>query len=189
MTPRRIPAMIAAACLAVVPGCGLRVTNRTPAVAVSADYVFVCAGAPVTFTAVAADPDGTVGRYEWDFGDGTTLVTSLPGASHAYAAAGVYTVEVWAVDNDGGSAGASVAVTVTSSPEPCVLLEGVDIEITVADGPVDQVIVNGETVAVGAEQEVVVPVELSGTTAIVIDATDVAGNPAATYEMTVTKHE
>jgi hypothetical protein len=46
-------------------------------------------------------------RYDWDFGDGTKLTDAGPGPSHAYSAAGVYTVTLTARDRN-GCAGAHV---------------------------------------------------------------------------------
>lgn len=45
------------------------------------------------------DPDGTLIRYEWDFGDGYSSAGAV--TTHAFAAAGVYTVTLYVTDNEG----------------------------------------------------------------------------------------
>jgi 6-phosphogluconolactonase (cycloisomerase 2 family) len=58
------------------------------------------AGLPSNFNATASsDPDGTVDRFDWDFGDGTTLLNAGPTPAHAYAAPGTYTVRVTTHDS------------------------------------------------------------------------------------------
>ena len=52
----------------------------------------------------SSDPDGTVARYEWNFGDGTGASTTGPMATHTYASAGTYTVTLTVTDDAGCSA-------------------------------------------------------------------------------------
>lgn len=52
----------------------------------------------------STDSDGSVVRYEWSFGDGTTATTTTPEVTHTYAQAGARTVTVTAVDDEGCSA-------------------------------------------------------------------------------------
>jgi gliding motility-associated-like protein len=63
----------------------------------------VCAGAPVIFTDASTDVTGaTITNYRWDFGDGTTpLSTSTSPTSHAYSSVGVYSVSEIVTDNIG----------------------------------------------------------------------------------------
>jgi DNA-binding beta-propeller fold protein YncE len=62
------------------------------------------AGSPVRFDASsAADIDGTVVRYDWDFGDGHTAVDAGPTPSHTYTAPGTYIVTLVVTDNEGAS--------------------------------------------------------------------------------------
>lgn len=49
----------------------------------------------------SSDADGSVARYEWDFGDGS--VGSGPTPRHSYAFAGTYTVTLTTTDNEGCS--------------------------------------------------------------------------------------
>ncbi|MCD0451551.1 PKD domain-containing protein [Actinocorallia sp. API 0066] len=57
-----------------------------------------------TFSAKESrDPDGTVAKYRWTFGDGTTKTTTEPTVSHTYGAKGTHTVTVVVTDNEGCS--------------------------------------------------------------------------------------
>jgi DNA-binding beta-propeller fold protein YncE len=55
----------------------------------------------------SSDPDGTIARYDWEFGDGTTLPNGGPTPTHTYAAAGAYTARLTVTD-DGGCSSAFV---------------------------------------------------------------------------------
>ena len=68
-----------------------------------------------TFTSTAADPDGSIASYAWDFGDGTT--GSGATASHRYDAVGTYDVTLTVTDDDGATARSTRTVTVTLPPE------------------------------------------------------------------------
>lgn len=57
-------------------------------------------GGPTAFDATATTvPGGVVTRYDWDFGDGTTLADAGPTPAHVYAAPGAFTARV-IVSND-----------------------------------------------------------------------------------------
>ena len=51
----------------------------------------------------SSDPDGTIARYDWSFGDGTALPNGGPTPGHVYAAAGTYAVTLTVTDADGTS--------------------------------------------------------------------------------------
>jgi len=71
----------------------------------------------VAFDASAsADPDGTISRYRWDFGDNTT--GSAVTATHSYVAVGTFTVTLRITDNRGATATATRTVTTTAGPLP-----------------------------------------------------------------------
>jgi DNA-binding beta-propeller fold protein YncE len=62
------------------------------------------AGSATQFDASgAADPDGTIVRYDWDFGDGTVLRDGGPSPQHVFTAPGTYTVTLVVTDNEGAS--------------------------------------------------------------------------------------
>jgi 6-phosphogluconolactonase (cycloisomerase 2 family) len=62
------------------------------------------AGSAVVFDAGgAADPDGSITRYDWDFGDGTTLPDGGPQVAHVYAQPGIYEARLVVTDNEGAS--------------------------------------------------------------------------------------
>ena len=59
------------------------------------------AGDPSSFDpSASSDPDGSVATYEWDFGDGQSLITSTAIAAHTYTAPGEYTVTLTVTDNE-----------------------------------------------------------------------------------------
>jgi len=80
----------------------------------------------VTFNATASsDPDGTIASYEWDFGDGTPIVTETdPITTHAYVDAGNYTVTLTVTDNG------TIPITDTAQADVTVSSLPHDIAIT-----------------------------------------------------------
>lgn len=59
------------------------------------------------------DPDGgAITQYDWDFGDGTPAVTvTTPTVQHTYAAAGLYTVTLTVIDDEGAQSAPPPAET------------------------------------------------------------------------------
>ena len=65
----------------------------------------VCGTGTVAFDgAASSDPDGTVSRYDWDFGDGSGAPDGGVAPSHTYKASGTYPVTLTVTDDEGCSA-------------------------------------------------------------------------------------
>jgi PKD repeat protein len=77
--------------------------------------VTIAAGASVSFTGTATDPDGNPVTVLWAFGDGSTSTALSPG-SHTYVAAGTYTVRFTATDSLGLADPAPPTRTITVTP-------------------------------------------------------------------------
>ncbi len=80
-------------------------------------------GLTASFTVSANDVDGSVVRYDWDFGDGTTVTDGGAAQTHAYASPGTYSVTNTVFDDKGSTASnvtsGCQSVTVTDpSPTP-----------------------------------------------------------------------
>ena len=70
-------------------------------------------GLIATFSASARTSGGaSVSGYSWNFGDGSAVGSGLA-TSHTYAAGGTYTVALTVLDNSGGTATVTQAVTVS----------------------------------------------------------------------------
>lgn len=92
----------------LVPGSGGGGTNQPP----TASFSFGTNGLTVTFTDTSSDPDGSIASWSWSFGDGGTATVQNP--SHAYTAAGTYSVSLIVTDDDGATGSTSRSVTVTA---------------------------------------------------------------------------
>jgi hypothetical protein len=71
----------------------------------------------LTLRANATDPDGTIGGYAWDLGDGTTALSAGDTVVHSYRDFGTYTVVATATDDRG--ARSSSATFVDLNPAAC----------------------------------------------------------------------
>jgi len=89
-------------------------TNYPPAARFSYTPTKVGLVEEVSFDASASsDPDGTISRFEWDFGDGGR--GSGPNVKHSYRGLGVYEVTLTVTDNEGASNATSRILTVVMS--------------------------------------------------------------------------
>ena len=94
----------------------ISVTTNIPPVAsfTFSPAMAISIGQAVSFDASASsDPDGSIARYEWDFGDGTTA--SGVTVSHTYIRAGNYVVTLTVTDNQGAANSVSRTVTVSEA--------------------------------------------------------------------------
>ena len=72
---------------------------------------------PVQFICQAHDPDGSIKKYLFDFGDGTPIQRSVNGTpTHTYKKGGTYTANCTAVDFKGGQTQAQPLTIVVNTP-------------------------------------------------------------------------
>jgi serine protease len=77
-----------------------------------ASFSYTTEGLTCNFDASAShDPDGTIVRYDWLFGDGNSWLGVTP--SHTYAGVGTYTVVLTVTDDDGATDTDTQSVTVS----------------------------------------------------------------------------
>jgi len=69
-------------------------------------------GVMIHFQSTSNDPDGTIIRYAWDFGDGERADHPDPG--HVYRLTGTYTVTHVVTDDDGGQAACAADLTIAN---------------------------------------------------------------------------
>ena len=102
------------------------ITANVPPVA---NFSFTTSALTANFSDSSSDSDGTIASRSWTFGDGTSSTATNP--SHAYAAAGTYSVGLAVTDNSGAVNSISKSVTVTSgggcTPAGTVLCNGTTI--------------------------------------------------------------
>ncbi len=101
---------------------GERTTITTPVVvaaqaplSVTFNSTTVPTGGPpasVSFTVTVSPTDVAISRYDWTFGDGTSLSTSGASTSHVYTSSGAQTVKVTAVAVDGRTATAQIQIVI-----------------------------------------------------------------------------
>ena len=107
--------------------------NQPPVAAATADPMSGTAPLTVNFSAAgSSDTDGTIERYEWDFGDGDN--GSGEQVQHAYTAPGTYTANLTVTDDDGDSGTDDVTITV-SSPDNQPPTAAISADITSGDAP------------------------------------------------------
>ena len=109
------------------------------------------AGEIVVFTATVSGSTVPIARYEWDFGDGTTVTTTGNVVDHVYTTAGARTarVTVVSVEDDRGTSQTTVLVApsqlaVTLAVDPVAADAGQPVTFTATVSPADAVIVRYE---------------------------------------------
>jgi PKD repeat protein len=102
--------------VAFVKICMSKDGNANPVAVASADPTSGNAPFTVNFSAAGSyDPDGTIVKYEWDFGEGYGFETSVSldgGTTHVFETEGVYIVVLRVTDDDGAESMDSVEITV-----------------------------------------------------------------------------
>jgi chitodextrinase len=96
--------------LATPPLTTLASTNSMPTASFTVGPDTGKVGQEVKFTPSAADPDGKLVSYRWEFGDGAESADTV--AVHTYYQAGDYNVRLSVIDNEGGVGTAEKTVTV-----------------------------------------------------------------------------
>jgi YVTN family beta-propeller protein len=96
------------------PGYGIAVSPAQLAPAFTATP----AGSHAQLDASSSIATDGVAEYRWDFGDGSTLTTTVPLADHGYAAAGTYTVRLTLLGADGCDANVFTGRTATCHVGP-----------------------------------------------------------------------
>lgn len=90
-------ALTGAELAAHVAAAGTAPANQAPTAAYTVTGV---TGLTASFNASGSgDADGSVAKYKWGFGDGTSATTTQPAMTHTYENAGTYTVSLTVLDN------------------------------------------------------------------------------------------
>jgi subtilisin family serine protease len=84
------------------------VTNLAP----NAGFLPACSRLVCSFTDASTDPEGRLTRWEWNFGDGTSVTESSAGAQHRFTASGRYQVTLRVTDDAGLTASAAREIAV-----------------------------------------------------------------------------
>jgi hypothetical protein len=72
-------------------------------------------GETITFNATGSnDPYGSIIRYSWDFGDGTTATVTNPIITYAYPVDGTYTVQLTVTDTNNATGVASAVIDIST---------------------------------------------------------------------------
>jgi len=103
----------------------ITVKNRSPVASFTASAAILDKQQVVTFDARGSyDPDGTIVKYLWNFGDGNTA-TGVS-VSHSYFESGSYTVTLTVTDNDGATDSTSAAKTVRNKSPVAIFTESAE---------------------------------------------------------------
>ncbi len=87
--------------------------NEMPTAVISATLPQTNGTLTVSFDgSKSSDPDGSIAKYSWNFGDGTTTTGAT--AQHTYADAKAYTVSLLITDNQGGTASTTKTIDLSN---------------------------------------------------------------------------
>ncbi len=87
--------------------------NKPPDPVFTVRNSVVSTGENISFTDASSDPDGTIEKYQWSFGDGST--STLQNPSHIYHEKGQYKVTLRVWDDDNATASYATDITVTEN--------------------------------------------------------------------------
>ena len=96
--------------------------NDPPVAAFTVNKTTSSVGEALQFTDQSTDPDGTVTKRAWNFGDGGTSAAQNP--THAFMAAGAFTVSLIVTDNDNADSVQSASTTITVQAPTDVVVYG-----------------------------------------------------------------
>jgi PKD domain/Gametolysin peptidase M11 len=111
ITPMSVNSGTTPSSIDVVVNVGSFSGNRSPVVSVSADSMAAATNATVTFNAIASDPDGDPLAIYWDFGE-NNFAFNTTSTTKSWATKNDYPVRVIVSDMKGGTASATVIITV-----------------------------------------------------------------------------
>jgi len=107
--------------------------NELPTVEIGLSKLTFDINETLTPSVTAADSDGEISSYLWDFGDGRTSTSEI--ISHAYSASGTYTLSCLVTDNDGATATDSIDITVNTPPAEPLLVWQDDSDVSTLSKP------------------------------------------------------
>ena len=97
-------------------------TNRAPVASFTASPTKTAKGQPVHFDATASnDPDGSISKYEWTFGDGASA-TGVQ-TDHSYNSDGNFTATLKVTDNKGGISSATRDLVIENVKAPIAVYD------------------------------------------------------------------
>ena len=133
----------------------IEVVNRPPTTSIAATPAAPLSGDEVTFTATAADPDGTIASYAWDLDGDGVFADAVEGpsgdrATKRFPLPGTYEVGVRVRDDDGAVAEDTLAIEVGNRPPtasftfaPSLVVRGEPVTFTASandpEGRIDRV--------------------------------------------------
>jgi len=131
------------------------------------------------------DPDGSITKYQWDFGDGASALGVT--ASHTYASPGTYTVKLTVTDNLGATGSATLNVSVAAPID--ILFTRKFTGLVSNGGSVVSVLASGTTVPVvngaGGTFEFTLTSSTQTTFSVVITASGTSGTTSETINVAV----
>jgi PKD repeat protein len=99
--------------------------NERPTVAITASATSGPSPLTVTFTGVAADPDGSIASYSWTFSDSGHVHGNVDHVDHTFVTQGDYLVTLRATDNQGAYAEASEIIRVGGADQAPIVDAGI----------------------------------------------------------------